>query len=410
MSQKRASTNPAVILLGAGRGSRLLPYTADRPKWLLPIRGRPILHYLTAMAHHGGATNVHLVRGLAGGDPGLPCIGIIDNPDDFNMVDSLFKAEAHFGTDFIMSYADIVYEPRVFEAVRSSDADIAVAIDRAWFEYYMFRSDDPYAIAETLRLDGDRIAEIGRAITPDGPKPEGQYIGLVRFQGEGVVALSQTYHALAAEYWGKPWRHARRFESAFMTDLLQELIDRGIDVRAVPFERGWLEFDTREDYERVGAADSTGELERYIHLSSLPSRATVLSAGGVVSRVQSNTVEVMVVAQGSKSDWRLPKGMQDSGEAITRTAEREVAEETGVLCRTGEYLGSSSWTYTFDGQDWDEIARFYLMHATGGQCEISDSQILSAVWMSIPSALQKLKYDGERELLRIAAGLLTTRL
>jgi L-glutamine-phosphate cytidylyltransferase len=406
----RASTNPAVILLGAGRGSRLFPYTADRPKWLLPIRGRPVLHYLTAMAHHAGATNVQLVRGLAGGDPGLPCIGIIENPNDFNMVDSLFKAEAHFGTDFIMSYADIVYEPRVFDAVCSSDADVAVAIDRAWLDYYTFRCSDPYSIAETLRLKGDRIVEIGRAIAPVGPKPEGQYIGLVRFQGEGVVALSQTYHGLAAEYWGKPWRHASRFESAFMTDLLQELIDRGIDVRAVPFERGWLEFDTREDYERVGAADSTGELERYIHLASLPSRPTVLSAGGVVSRVQSDDVEVMVVAQGSQSDWRLPKGMQESGEAITRTAEREVAEETGVLCRTGDYLGCSSWTYVFGGQDWDEIARFYLMHATGGRCQISDSQILAAAWMSIPTALQNLKYEGERESLRTAAGILTTRL
>ena len=195
-----------------------------------------------------------------------------------------------------------------------------------------------------------------------------------------------------------------------MTDLLQELIDRGTDVRAVPFERGWLEFDTREDYERVGAADASGELTRYIELSSLPVRPTVLSAGGVLSRMQPSGLEGMVVAQGSQSDWRLPKGMQEPGEAITRTAEREVAEETGVLCRTGRYLGSSSWTYAFGGQDWDEIARFYLMEAIGGECHISDSQILSAVWMSIPAALRNLKYDGERELVRVAAGMLATGL
>lgn len=36
-------------------------------------------------------------------------------------------------------------------------------------------------------------------------------------------------------------------------DLLQELIDRGADVRAIDVYKGWIEIDTFEDYRRAWA-------------------------------------------------------------------------------------------------------------------------------------------------------------
>ncbi|HWJ38182.1 MAG TPA: nucleotidyltransferase family protein [Sphingomicrobium sp.] len=45
--------NPVVIMAG-GRGTRLLPLTADRPKPMLPVAGRPILeHALVGLAEQG---------------------------------------------------------------------------------------------------------------------------------------------------------------------------------------------------------------------------------------------------------------------------------------------------------------------------------------------------------------------
>ena len=34
------------IVIGAGRGRRLSPYTDDRPKCLVPVKGRPILSWI----------------------------------------------------------------------------------------------------------------------------------------------------------------------------------------------------------------------------------------------------------------------------------------------------------------------------------------------------------------------------
>lgn len=394
-----------VIFLGAGKGSRLHPYTIDRPKWLLPVRGKPLLHYLVATAHRAGLTEVQLVSGVPVPDPGLPCIGIVENPNPLNMVDSLFRAEQHFGADFIMSYADILYEPRVFQFLLESTASVSVVIDRDWMEYYRFRSPAVHTIAESLELDGDRIIKIGEPLASTSRMPDGQYIGLVRFRDEGVRALTATYHEFRRTRSGRPWRHASQFEHAFMTDMLQELIDQGIDVRAVAIDRGWLEFDTREDYERVIAADRAGTLSCFIDLGVLPRRPTVLSAGGIVMRDGVDGLEVLLVTQGNPNEWRLPKGMQERAESIRATAEREVAEETGVLCKSREFVGSSEWTYRFGDRDWDEIARFYLMEETGSRCEISDAQIVSANWMRLPEAVRSLKYDGERELLQLGAAM-----
>lgn len=406
---REANFSGNVIFLGAGRGSRLMPYTSARPKWLLNLRGRPLLHYLTAIAHQQGATGVVVVRGQAGGDPGLPCVGVIENPYDRNMVDSLFRAEEYFGDDFVMSYADIIYEPRVFQALASSDSEVAVVVDRDWFDYYRFRSSAPLDIAETLAMSGGRITDIGRPIPAGAQVPDGQYFGLVRFRGAGVSALRSTYHEVARSHWGKRWRHAAQFELAFMTDLLQELIDRGVEVRATVIERGWLEFDTKEDYERVLDADENGEVAQYIDLSTLPERPTVVSAGGVLWRLGAEGLEALLVEQQRLGEWRLPKGMQKPGEDIRRTAEREVREETGHACRVGASVGRSTWTYLYEDRLWDEFAYFYLLESAGDQGMVVDSQILSTQWANIHTALEMLKYDGERDVLRTASELLTGR-
>jgi NDP-sugar pyrophosphorylase family protein len=56
------------LLLAAGVGSRLRPYTDDRPKPMLPVGGRPILGYNLAMLAAAGfrdvAINVHHLPGV----------------------------------------------------------------------------------------------------------------------------------------------------------------------------------------------------------------------------------------------------------------------------------------------------------------------------------------------------------
>jgi choline kinase/8-oxo-dGTP pyrophosphatase MutT (NUDIX family) len=351
------------------------------------------------MAHASGISEIFLVRGDQPADPGIPCIGVVDNPNPSNMVDSLFRAEPHFGADFIMSYGDIIYEPQILRQLCSAKEEVTVVIDCDWVEYFTLRNPDVRLDSESLVMEDGWVKELGMPVAPEAPLPIGRYVGLVRFKGAGVQALRNTYHDLREKYAGRPWRNAPLFELAFMTDLIQELIDRGIPVRAQIIRRGWIELDTRADYEWVLAAEATGSISEVINIDSLPTRPTVLSAGGLVWRIGSQGLEVLIVTQRHEG-WRLPKGMQERGESLLMTAAREIAEETGLLCIAREYLGCSSWTYSFGGRDWDEICRFYIMEPTELTCEISDPQIDGTRWVAAASALQMLKFAGEQAIVR----------
>ena len=65
-----------------------------------------------------------------------------------------------------------------------------------------------------------------------------------------IQGTSKKYNEAKKEYWEKPWQQSGKpFRQAYMTDLIQELIDRDKLVSSVIIEGGWMEFDTNEDYE-----------------------------------------------------------------------------------------------------------------------------------------------------------------
>jgi|TARA_B100000315_G_scaffold23052_1_gene19957 hypothetical protein len=45
-------------------------------------------------------------------------------------------------------------------------------------------------------------------------------------------------------------------------DMLQEMINRGVEVGAVLVQHGWLEFDTVADYEKITDAHQNGSLDQ----------------------------------------------------------------------------------------------------------------------------------------------------
>ena len=74
------------------------------------------------------------------------------------------------------------------------------------------------------------------------------------------------------------------------------------------------------------------------------------AAGGVVWRRGSKgSLKVLLVHRERYDDWSFPKGKLDPGETHRHAALREVKEETGLRCKTGEELPELSN---------DEIARY----------------------------------------------------
>jgi len=234
------------VILAAGEGTRLRPYTLDRPKCLVEVDGRSLLDRQLSVLAAEDVRRVIVLGGYRAEMLKRPGINLRVNPRyaETNMVWTLFCAEDELSGDAIVAYGDIVYSREVLKAVKASKANIAVAIDRDWESYWRARNENPLDDAETLRLGPDgQILEIGQ-------KPrslaeiEGQYMGLLKFSAKGMDILKAVFHdaRLHGQLRGKT------LEKAYMTDLLQEIIDRGYRVDAVPVHGGWVEIDTVSDH------------------------------------------------------------------------------------------------------------------------------------------------------------------
>ncbi len=397
-----------VIFLGAGEGKRLHPYTLDRPKWLLALSRIPLMEQMVACVNLAGATQIVLVCGRH--QQQIKCPSVVYAPyfEGHNMVHSLFVgAPEYMSGDVLVSYADILYEPEIVEQLMASRAPISVVVDMEWYDYFAARSETPAEIAESLVLQGNDILEIGQPLQR-GQMPRGQYVGLMKFSQEGAACLTKLYWELHAQFAGKAWRNARLFEDAYFTDFLQELIDRGIPVEAFRINRGWLELDTVGDYERALAWQRDETISRYIRLDKLPIYASVVSAGGIVLRRHAGRLELLVVGDGAEHKWRLPKGMQVSGEMIQQTAIREVREETGIDAAIVGPAFRTSWRYKYAGEWWDEHVHFFLMREVSGKIDDHDSEFKQVEWMKIEEAKLQLRYVQERQPLEEAEDYLTS--
>lgn len=255
------------LILAAGQGTRLRPYTNDRPKCMVALAGRPLLHHqLNTMARCGVEDNITIIGGYRAADLDPQHGALAMNPrfDQTNMVLTLFAARDKMvdGEDLLISYGDIVYEPQVLQAVLDCEAPVCLAADRQWKRLWQLRMDEPLDDAETFRMDDQGyVTELGR-------KPgsyddvEAQYMGLIRIRGDQVSRFKAFFDGLdrSATYDGKD------FDNMYMTSLIQGLIDAGWPVQACLVDNGWLEVDTAGELEAYEAMAASGDLDAYCRL------------------------------------------------------------------------------------------------------------------------------------------------
>lgn len=260
------------LCLAAGRGTRLRPITDDKPKAMVPVADRPMIDWLVETARHVGIEDCAAVTGYAA-DVLRDHVGddmtTVENPeyDSTDMVRSLWCAEELLDGPVVLSYSDILYTPTVLESVLDSPHDIAVAVDDAWKPYWETRHEAPVEDAESLQLaEDDRITSIGQAVDSIAA-PEAQYVGLMRFSAAGVEQLREAYRDAerADERGENPFGGERSLGELHMTDMLQELVDRGADVYATRIEGLWVEIDTPRDLEIArSACQPTGDGKLHI--------------------------------------------------------------------------------------------------------------------------------------------------
>lgn len=132
------------------------------------------------------------------------------------------------------------------------------------------------------------------------------------------------------------------------------------------------------------------------------------SAGGVMVDVFRGKARVPLIARRNRSErieWCLPKGHVEAGETLAQTAEREVAEETGIVGRSLVTLGIIEYWFTTPQHRVHKMVYHYLLEATGGSLTIEndpDHEAIDAAWVFLDEADQTLTFPNERRIAQLA--------
>jgi choline kinase len=250
------------ILIAAGRGKRLGPHTEDVPKCMVQVGARPILGWVWHAFRAAGIEELVVIRGYRGdvleafARQLVPEVRFVDNPEwqSNNVLLSLACARRYLDRPCLISYSDIVFTPAVARAAVASDAEIALVIDREFRAIYEGRTQHPLDEGEVADLMPDgSVARVGKRALP--PRDAiGEFIGLAKLGERGVATVARALDGLAQRFDGRdhePFQRAASYRNAYLTDLWQDLIDRGIRLDPVLIAGSWREIDTEQDLDRA---------------------------------------------------------------------------------------------------------------------------------------------------------------
>lgn len=241
------------IIVAAGMGRRLAPYTDDRPKCLVEVGGRTILERQIDAYRAVGIADIVVVRGYLAERIALPGLRYAENAAyrENNILASLFCAEPEMEGGFLFSYSDIVFRPEVVRTLVDTPADYGLVVDRLWEEAYLGRDLHPVSEAELARVEAGRVLAVGkRKVSREDA--HGEFIGLARFSAAAAACMREEYRRLERTLDpAAPFGNAPRFQVAYLTDLLNHLIAKGALMTSVDIDGGWREIDTTQDLERA---------------------------------------------------------------------------------------------------------------------------------------------------------------
>jgi len=239
------------IIIAAGMSSRMMEWTDDKPKCMLDTGGKTILQRQIETFHQCGIEEIIVIRGYKKEVINYTGVGYVYNQNyrRNNILESLMYAESHMDGEFITSYSDILFRRSVVERLLASKTDISIVVDIAWKSHYKNRFQHPAEEAEKVIVSDNRVTTIAKVVNSN--EAYGEFIGLAKFSNAGAEILRTNYKRVVEQFGDTPFHTAASVEKAYLTDMLQELIDKGYAVSNVDIKGQWMEIDTAEDLNKA---------------------------------------------------------------------------------------------------------------------------------------------------------------
>ncbi|MEE9465341.1 MAG: phosphocholine cytidylyltransferase family protein [Candidatus Neomarinimicrobiota bacterium] len=220
------------VIVAAGVGSRLKPYTDDRPKTLLEVNGQSMLRRSVDIMLEQGIGEIVVVVGyrrqmIMDHLKGYPATYIL-NPfyRITNNMASLWFALPWLMGDFIYAHSDLVYDAVLMDALVNDPNDTALLVEEK------LCGDEEMKVIAANGL----LVESSKCLAPE--QCLGEWTGIAKFSNAFRPVLDTKIGALLED------GRLQDYDTAAFTELAHE----GHKIPILPFtDHPWLEVDTEED-------------------------------------------------------------------------------------------------------------------------------------------------------------------
>lgn len=226
------------IIMAAGKGSRLGKLTDGKPKSFVEIKGKKLIDYNLKLLEKYGVDEIIIVTGYQ-------CeafeelmrdvnnVKFVYNPfyEMMNVLGSFYMGMDMLDDDFIYLHADTICEPKIFEKLVQSEADIILPVD--------YKPCDDEAMK--VRSENGQVVQITKRMPNE--IAEGEFIGMASFKKKVIPSLKEKTKQLMKE---------KAFNEYFESAIQRLIDDKKFDIKTVPTDGAfWAEIDFMEDYEKA---------------------------------------------------------------------------------------------------------------------------------------------------------------
>ncbi len=229
--------------------SRLRTLTNDKPKCMLKLFNETLIERQIKIFNNCNINDITIVTGYMSEMIDIPDVNYVKNKnyETTNINESLFCALEPSSSPILVTYSDIVFEQKIIQQMLEFTGDVGLAVNLNWKKCYQNRNMHPLSEAENVLVENGKILQIRKNISKSLENQQiGEFLGIMMLSSEHVKILLERYSYLKKNHVGA-FHNSSSLSNAYITDMLQEIINCGVTVNPIFTEGKWCEIDTPED-------------------------------------------------------------------------------------------------------------------------------------------------------------------
>ena len=239
---QRPGTN--AIVMAATRGDELHDLTAEKPKTMVHVNGRPILHHLVRQFRKEQIKKVTVIRGYGKEHVQAPDVEFVDNDHyaSTGELATLAAATDSMNGEMVISFGDILFRRYILSSLLDTEDDIAIAVDGEWSQRNgnrlgfqdLIEASSPHSLSYSTEQVW--LQKMAPSLPPD--KIAGEWIGLMKSTEAGTNIIADALKQL---------RGRTDFDQLHLYDLFNHLVEQGQKIRVLYIAGHWLDVDNLDD-------------------------------------------------------------------------------------------------------------------------------------------------------------------